>query len=129
VTLLSATLPLLSVLIGSAITYWLNVRARQRSHVDDVFREAIAAVAVASSRQKWLTNIEWEDAPQEEADRLLLENNRASSLAWAQSVNEARAAVARASVYDPSLTQYYRGSMRWFMENPDIVIGQLRKHL
>ena len=126
-TALNAILPLVAVLLGSLITYWVNVRTRVRSKVDDAFREAIAAVAEADSRRKWLENFEW-GAPPDEAAKMLLQVSRDSTLQWVQAVADARAAVARASVYDPTLAQYYRGPMRTFIEDPDKVIEHLRRH-
>jgi hypothetical protein len=40
-------LPLLSTLLGGGITYWVNVRQRRRTYVEDLFNAAIAAVAAA----------------------------------------------------------------------------------
>jgi hypothetical protein len=33
--LTTAVLPLLSVLLGGALTYWLNARARRRTFIED----------------------------------------------------------------------------------------------
>lgn len=46
---LDAFLPLVSVLLGAGLTYWLNVRQRRRNAIDDIFAAAIAAVAVAAA--------------------------------------------------------------------------------
>lgn len=53
---LNVTLPLVSVLLGGAITYSLNVRTRRRSYVEDLFNQAIAAVA-ANASIDYLTNV------------------------------------------------------------------------
>lgn len=50
-------MPLLSVLLGAAMTYWLNVRTRRRNHVEDAFNEAIAAVAVADASKSYLRRV------------------------------------------------------------------------
>jgi hypothetical protein len=42
IVLTTAVLPLLSVLLGSALTYWLNVRARRRTFIEDLINAAIA---------------------------------------------------------------------------------------
>lgn len=53
----AAVVPLLSVLLGAAMTYWLNVRTRRRNHVEDAFNEAIAAVAVADASKSYLRRV------------------------------------------------------------------------
>src|SRR5437016_1402507 len=108
-TAFNAILPLVAVLLGSLITYWVNVRTRARSKVDDAFREAIAAVAEADSRGKWLDNWSWDGASEDESAEVLVQYRRDSMLKYVQVLADARAAVARASVYDPTLAQYYRG--------------------
>jgi hypothetical protein len=47
VTALDAIVPILATLAGAGITYWLNVRVRRRTYVEDLFNQAIAAVAAA----------------------------------------------------------------------------------
>jgi hypothetical protein len=44
-TIFDALVPFGSVLLGSSITYWLNVRSRRRNLVDGYFDDAITAVA------------------------------------------------------------------------------------
>lgn len=67
---LDAVLPVISILIGAGITYYVNVRGRRRTYVEDLFNEAIAAVAVAEAsidylagagRPKHLTDDEYTD--------------------------------------------------------------------
>lgn len=41
-----ALVPVLSVLMGAAITYWLNVHARNRTRVEDIYHDAIASAAL-----------------------------------------------------------------------------------
>ena len=127
-TAFNAILPLVAVLLGSLITYWVNVRTRARSKVDDAFREAIAAVAEADSRGKWLDNWSWDGASEDESAEVLVQYRRDSMLKYVQALADARAAVARASVYDPTLAQYYRGSMTGFAEGADKIIEHLRGH-
>ena len=47
----NGAVPVLSVLLGAGLTYWLNVRQRRRSTVENLFDQAIAAVAVADAAQ------------------------------------------------------------------------------
>jgi hypothetical protein len=49
--------PLASVLLGAAITYWLNVRTRRRTKVEDIFHDAIAAVAVAQASRGYTAGV------------------------------------------------------------------------
>lgn len=52
-----ALIPVLSVLAGAAITYWLNVRSRKRTRVEDIYHDAIAAVAVAAAARNFITQV------------------------------------------------------------------------
>jgi hypothetical protein len=56
-TLFGAFVPVVSVLVGGGITYWLNVLARRRAHVEDQFNTAIAAVAVADASRHYLRSV------------------------------------------------------------------------
>lgn len=55
--LTTAVLPLVSELLGGALTYWLNVRDRRRSFIEDLFNSAIAAVAVADASKSYLRRV------------------------------------------------------------------------
>jgi hypothetical protein len=79
-TAFNAILPLVAVLFGSLITYWINVRTRARSKVDDAFREAIAAVAEMDSRARWSDNFSWDGASEEEEAEVLVQYRRESVL-------------------------------------------------
>jgi len=54
VNAVNTLLPLASVLVGAAITYWLNVRSRRRGDVDAAFHSAISAVAVAVASTEFI---------------------------------------------------------------------------
>jgi hypothetical protein len=45
VTVFNAIIPLVSLLIGSGITYLVNVGSRRRNYVEDLINQAIASVA------------------------------------------------------------------------------------
>lgn len=63
----NSVLPLVSVLLGAAITYALNVRTQRRSKVEEVFHEAIAAVAVAVASHDFVAELApWRGATPEE---------------------------------------------------------------
>lgn len=103
-----ALVPLLSVLAGAAITYWLNVRARERTRVEDIYHDAIAAVAVAAASREFITQVgPWVGARTDEYEaftsRMGLEGNER----YIKAVADARSAIARASAYEPGLHRYY----------------------
>jgi hypothetical protein len=52
---LDAVLPLASTLLGAGITYSVNVRVRRRTYVEDLFNQAIAAVAAAEASVNYLS--------------------------------------------------------------------------
>jgi hypothetical protein len=57
VTALNLLTPLFSVFLGAGITYWLNVRARQRTHIEDLFTAAIAAVATVVASRDYISSV------------------------------------------------------------------------
>lgn len=123
-------LPLVSVLIGSAITYWLNVRTRQRSRVEDVFHEAIAAVAVAVARHDFITAVApWRGATRDEHTAFTAQLGREGNAAYIRAVADARAAIARASAYDASLRPFYRAGSETVMEQADEIMEILRRRM
>jgi hypothetical protein len=62
-----ALVPVLSVLAGAAITYWLNVRTRNRTRIEDIYHDAIAAVAVAAASKDFITQVgRWHGATDDE---------------------------------------------------------------
>src|SRR5215470_13374047 len=56
-SVMNATVPLASVLIGAGLTYWLGIRTRKRTFVEDLFNEAITAVAVADASQHYIRDV------------------------------------------------------------------------
>jgi hypothetical protein len=111
-TVLGATVPLLSVLVGAALTYWLNVRTRRKNTVEDLFNAAIAATAVADASQHYISQVGLPGGMTETEYGLMIasmirtgiENN-------IQRSSEAREAIARVIQYAPELRPYYRGSV------------------
>jgi hypothetical protein len=49
--------PFVSLLVGAGLTYWLNVRQRQRTYVDDLFKRAIEAVYAADASVDYTSHI------------------------------------------------------------------------
>lgn len=128
-TVIEVALPFVAVLVGAAITYVLNVRDRRRTKVEDVFHEAISAVAVAQARHDFATRVgPWLGAQPGEYEAFTSKLGQEGQLAAVRSVADARAAIARASAYDPSLREYV-GFRADFDAIADDVIARLRKRI
>ncbi|MFI1208782.1 hypothetical protein ACH4UV_14370 [Streptomyces sp. NPDC020802] len=126
---LNAALPLVSVLIGSAITYLLNVRTRRRSKIEDLFHDAIAAVAVVVARNNWTNSVKvTSSAPDEHAD-LWAQLEREGIENYARAIAEARAALARASAYAPELKEYFGADQSIVYNRADEILSKLRSRL
>jgi hypothetical protein len=54
---LNAILPLVAIFAGAAITYWINVRQRRRTYIEDLFNAAIAAVSAAEISVDYLASV------------------------------------------------------------------------
>lgn len=120
--------PLLSVLLGAGITYWLNVRSRRRSHVEDRFNEAIAAVALVISTYDFVSGYgRWHPAVAEE-ERLEFEKHMAkeATLGHVRAISAARNAVSQCVPYSPELRQLLNEPPLYFREHADEIIAQLR---
>ncbi len=129
VTLFNAVVPLVSLLIGSGITYWVNVRTQRRTRVDDVFHDAIAAVAVAVARHDFITQVApWQGASPEDHAAFSSQRGREGNENYVRAVADPRAAIARASAYDPGLRSY-RATTEDVYEKADEILGRLRRQL
>lgn len=103
-----ALVPVLSVLAGAAITYWLNVRARNRTRIEDIFHEAIAAVAIAAANREFIGQVgPWRGARDDEYDDFTSRMGREGNERYIGAVADARSAIARASAYEPDLRRFY----------------------
>jgi hypothetical protein len=107
VTVLNIALPLLSVLFGAAITYWLNVRDRRRNYVENLFNEAIAATAAAEAsidyiaaagKPTYMTDVDFQ-----EFNRWLVTEGMKT---WATNSVRANEALARVVPYLPELNAH-----------------------
>jgi hypothetical protein len=107
--ILGAVVPLTSVLVGAALTYWLNVRTRRRTQIEDLFNEAITAVAVADASRHYIPQVARPAHMTDEAytdllgwiARTTIENHT-------QRCAEAREAIARVVQYEPSIRPHYQ---------------------
>jgi uncharacterized protein (UPF0333 family) len=103
-----ALIPVLSVLAGAAITYWLNVRTRNRTRTEDIYHDAIAAVAVAAASKNFITQVgRWQGATDDEYDAFTSRMGQEGNERYIKAVANARSAIARASAYEPGLRRFY----------------------
>lgn len=107
----NAVVPLLSVLLGGALTYWLNVRARRRGQVENLFNQAITAVAVADASRHYLSAAFFkkpESMSDAEYRETTVQIERAAIENLAQRAGEAREALGRVLQYEPAVKPHYQ---------------------
>ena len=109
-SVLNATLPLVSVLLGAGITYWLSVRQRRRSAVEDLFTQAIAAVAAADASPNYVSYVAYSQTTMtsEEHNAFVKELGREAALNHVRKMADARQALAQVIPYRPDLDRFYR---------------------
>lgn len=124
---MAAVVPLLSVLLGAAMTYWLNVRTRRRNHIDDAFNEAVAAVAVADASKSYLRRVA-KPAEMSTADyrEVLAGMAKTAVENHTKRCGEAREALARVLPYEPAVKQYYENAEA-VTNQSDAIINVLRE--
>jgi len=107
--IVSAVVPFASVLIGAGVTYWLNVRSRRRSYVEDIFNHAISAVAVADASRHFLAQVARPKHMTEEAyGELLAWIARTTIENHLQRCADAREALARVLPFEPEIRSLYQ---------------------
>jgi hypothetical protein len=104
VIFLNALVPLASVVLGGAITYLINVRQRRRNYVEDLFNQAIAAVAAAEMSVDYMASV----GRPEHASDADVEHLRSWMVIegikhWAITCRQANDALARVLPYAPDL--------------------------
>ena len=111
-TIFSAVIPALSALLGLALTYWINVRTRRKNFVEDLFNNAIAAVAVADASQHYLAGV-GRPAGLSETDYRDLQASliRSGHDNHAKRAGEAREALSRIVQYEPRVRPFYQDSV------------------
>lgn len=121
--------PLASVLLGAGITYWLNVRQRRRTFVEDRFNEAIAAVSLVVSTISYVPHYgKWhQDVTEGERIELEKEVAREATLNHMRSLSTARDAVARCVPYQPGLGEFLTQPVLYFQDHTTEIIAALRK--
>jgi hypothetical protein len=121
--------PLASVLLGATITYLLNVRTRRRSHVEDRFNDAIAAVSLVISTHSYVPGYgKWHPAVTED-ERVELEKEmaREATINHIRAIGVARDAVAQCLPYNPRLRQLLDQPVLYFQDHADEIIAALRR--
>ena len=128
-TLLDALVPLGSVLLGAAITYWLNVRSRRRTLVESYFDQAVAAVALVISTISYVPHYgKWHEAVSEK-ERIELEKEvaREATLNHMRALATARDAVAKCVPFRPTLERFLEEPVLYFQDHAQEIIAELRK--
>jgi hypothetical protein len=57
VTAFTILAPFLSLMLGAGLTYWLNVRQRHKTYLDDLFKAAISAVYVSEASVDYTSHV------------------------------------------------------------------------
>lgn len=126
--MLDVLLPLVSILLGAGITYWVNVRSRRRTYVEDLFNQAIAAVAQAEASQNYIAGLApWKGATVEEHEQFLSQLGREASLNHVRKAAEAREAIARVLPYQPGLSAFYQDDPHAVYRRAPEIIALLRQ--
>jgi hypothetical protein len=128
-SLLDALVPLASVLIGAAITYWLNVRSRRRNLVENYFDQAVATVALVISTVSYVPHYgKWHEAVSGK-ERIELEKEvaREATLNHMRALSSARDAVAKCVPYRPTLEPFLEEPVLYFQDHAQEIIAELRK--
>lgn len=128
-TLLNTVLPLVSVLLGAAITYGLNVRVRRRTHIDDCFNEAIGTMAVVISSMSYVPHYgKWHpDVTEQERITLEKEVAREATLGHMKAIAVARDALARCVPYRPDLLRHLNEPVLYVQDHAAEIIDELRR--
>jgi hypothetical protein len=124
-TVISALVPLLSVLLGALVTYRVNVRTRRRSAAEEIVNAAISAVAVSEANQSRSGRVnlpaDFDSSDAQDLRRRIIlgaiENHNIRS-------HEAREALAKVVVLDGRVRQYYLDPDAVF-DRPQAIIREL----
>lgn len=113
-TIMAAVVPLVSVLVGAGVTYWLNVRTRRSNRIEDLFNAAICATAVAdvSLNYPHLSGFGRPPGIADQDYRALDEQlNLVGFNNYFTRAGEAREAIARVLPYEPRVKPYYENAV------------------
>jgi len=129
--ILSAGLPALGTFVGAGITYVTNVRTRKRTKEEEIYHDALGAMAQFIGAKVFMWRVGTADNPMTvEEQRDLAANLAEDGLTkYAEAQGRARAALARASAYDGSLLGYLEIDSETFAASGGEIIGRLRAKL
>lgn len=106
---LGGLVPLVSVLLGAGITYWLNIRTRRRSYVEELFNEAMSAVAVADASRTYMRDVPQLEHVNDKAYKEQLGSIARSAVEYhLRRCSEAQSAMARVLPYEPAIRPLYQ---------------------
>ncbi len=95
-TIVGAGVSLVSLLFGALLTYWINDRTRRTHRLEDLFDDAISAVAVADASQYYVRKVgQPEGMTHDDYDTMSTALIRAAVENQAKRAGEAREAIAR----------------------------------
>lgn len=121
----NALVPVGSVLLGAGLTYWLNIRTRQRNFLEDKFNSAIAAVVVTDASKNYLEQVGRPDHMPEAAYSILLVEIAETAIEnHTRRAGEARKVIAQVVQYEPRLRQFYTDAQA-VTDNPEVIISLL----
>jgi len=105
VILANVLLPLVGIVVGGWLTYFLNVRSRQRTYVEDLYNKAISAVMAARNSVDYVATIGppehsvSDDAWRELGDWFILQGLKN----WWTNLHAAHDALAQVQPYQPAI--------------------------
>jgi hypothetical protein len=128
-TAIEILLPFLSTAVGAWVTYVVNVRQRRSNYVEDLFNQAIAAVAAAEASQKFINSADGvrADLEGEELRAFIRELRKVGIENEAKKWGEARDALAKVLPYQPAVRRYYMTHPEKIMTKTGEIIDLLRE--
>lgn len=125
---LSALLPFVSVLVGAALTYFLNVYQRRRNSVDDKFLAAEAALSTVRARKDWVAEFEINGTTFSGAESDGFKKKVALEAAelYLHALGDAREAVAKCVPYRESLEAFFDVGAHQFIDLIPKALAEVR---
>jgi hypothetical protein len=123
--IVSTVTPLVSVFVGAGLTYWFNVRMRRQNFVEDLFNEAVTAVAVADASKHYLRSVAQPPAlPDRQYRELLADIAKTAIENHTRRTGEAREAIARVMQYESRVKPFYEDAQA-VVDHPNEIISLL----
>lgn len=127
-TVVDALVPFFAVILGAAITYWLNIRLRRHTLIEDSFTEATAALSLMLAASEFVPSYGKWHASVSEEERIALEKEiaREATVTFIRSLSVARGAVAKCIPYRPSLGYVLDEPALYLRDHASEIIVQLQ---